>query len=327
MKTLINPKRAALLLACITISVCSCATGVNDAPVRVAKFKGDKACAISYTYDDGMREHYTLVFPEMEKRNMKGTFWINGVGVNVDESNLKDTTRVSWDNLKEMAAAGHEISNHGWSHKNFNKISMDEVKVEIAKNDSIILEKIGIPSHTFCYPYNARSKETTALASEGRVGTRTRQHGVGKNSTVENLDQWVATLMDKGEWGIAMIHGITYGYDAFTSQHVLWKHFDRVNVLRDHIWVATFREVAAYEGERNSVTLDVEKKKGGWTITPTLSLDRELFTEALTMVIDVKGIKKLQVKQDKKRLPVVILSDKATFDFNPYGGNIEVNMK
>lgn len=106
----------------------------NEGPIiRVAKYQGDRECAISYTYDDGMREHYTLVAPEMEKRGFRGTFWVNGISVNEEEDNEKDTTRVSWANLKEMAERGHEISNHGWSHKNLTKITLEEVRTEIKK--------------------------------------------------------------------------------------------------------------------------------------------------------------------------------------------------
>lgn len=39
----------------------------HDSEVYVADYKDDKQCAISYTFDDGLEEHYTLVFPEMEK--------------------------------------------------------------------------------------------------------------------------------------------------------------------------------------------------------------------------------------------------------------------
>ena len=46
--------------------------------VYVAKYKGDKACAISYTFDDGLAEHYTLVAPQLERRGFRGTFFING---------------------------------------------------------------------------------------------------------------------------------------------------------------------------------------------------------------------------------------------------------
>lgn len=38
-----------------------------DWNVYVARYKQDKACAISYTFDDGLAEHYTLVAPQLER--------------------------------------------------------------------------------------------------------------------------------------------------------------------------------------------------------------------------------------------------------------------
>lgn len=53
-------------------------------PVTIARYKGDKFCAISYTFDDGLKEHYTHAAPQLEKRGFRGTFWINGAKINED---------------------------------------------------------------------------------------------------------------------------------------------------------------------------------------------------------------------------------------------------
>ena len=63
-----------------------------DWNVYVARYKQDKACAISYTFDDGLAEHYTLVAPQLEKRGFRGTFWICGSNINKDNRNITATT-------------------------------------------------------------------------------------------------------------------------------------------------------------------------------------------------------------------------------------------
>lgn len=123
-----------------------------------------------------------------------------------------------------MAERGHEISNHSWSHPNLNRISIDEVKVEIQKNDTAIFEHTGIFPRTFCYPYNAFNEEVKAVASRDLVGTRTHQFGIGRNnskSTPEKIRQWIDNLLVSGEWGVSIIHGITYGYDFFGDPTLL----------------------------------------------------------------------------------------------------------
>ena len=99
-------------------------------------------------------------------------------------------------------------------------------------------------------------------------------------------------------------HGLTYGYDAFRNPQRLWDHLDQVKARENEIWVGTFREVASYIKEREETRLEVVNKKNTLLITPELKLDQELFVEPLTMVITGKEIKKVTVKQGKRKLPV-----------------------
>lgn len=298
-----------------------------DPEVYVADYKDNKKCAISYTYDDGLEEHYTLVFPEMEKVGFKGTFWIWGKGIgNVAEQQGKP--RMTWVQMKEMACKGHEISSHSWSHANLKNMSLKEVQVEVDRNDSILQAEIGERPLTFCYPFNSYNEDVLRIASKDRIGTRTKQYAIGgekSKSTVESLDKWVKELIIAGDWGVTMIHGISVGYDAFTSPDILWEHFKRVKAQEDDIWVGTFREVAAYVKERNNIQLDVTKKKSHWMVSPRLALNQELFGEPLTMVVDKKGKSGVKVLQNGKELSVREQDDKMIFDFNPYGGSIKIS--
>lgn len=298
-----------------------------DWNVSIAKYKHDKACAISYTFDDGLAEHYTLVAPQLESRGFRGTFWINGSKVNKDNKHITDTTRVSWSQLKKMSGKGHEISNHGWAHKNFAKFPIEVIREDIVKNDSAIFANIGIMPRTFCYPNNNKKEEGRRIAEQNRVGTRLKQRSIGSKSTPQDLEKWMNTLIETNDWGVGMTHGLTYGYDAFRNPQRLWDHLDQVKAKEDKIWVGTFREIVSYLKEREEMQLDVVKEKNLLRITPKLLLDKEIFIEPLTMVITGKEVKKVTVKQGKKKLPVQINNDKIVFDFNPFGGIVEVNIK
>jgi len=295
--------------------------------IGIAKYKDDKACAISYTFDDGLKEHYTLVFPYFEDLGFKGTFWINGVSINEDENSIKDTTRMTWGNLKEMADHGHEISNHGWAHKNFGRHGLDEIKEDVLKNDSAIYKHIGIMPLTFCYPNNTKTREGVEFVSKNRVGTRTEQRAIGSRSNPEELEKWVSTLIETNDWGVGMTHGMTYGYDAFRNPQIFWDHLSKVKAQENDIWVATFQDVAAYTKEQENTVLNVTKKKNKWVVTPVLSLDKNIFTAPLTAVVVKQGEKRITVKQNKKKLAVKIQNDKFMFDFDPFGGEIEISLK
>lgn len=298
-----------------------------DWNVSVAKYRHDKVCAISYTFDDGLAEHYTLVAPQLEQRGFRGTFFINGSKVNKDERHIKDTTRVTWPQLKEMAEKGHEISNHGWAHRNFAKFPFEVLKEDILKNDSAIYAHVGVMPHTYAYPNNTKQGEAMAFVARNRVGTRLKQRSVGSKRTARDLEKWMETLIKTGDWGVGMTHGLTYGYDAFGNPQRLWEHWEQVKANEDKIWVGTFHEVVSYLKEREAIRLTVTEKKNKLHVVPELPLDKELFTEPLTMVVEGGTMKKVSARQGKKKLSVQLRSDKAFFDFDPFGGEIIVTIR
>ena len=297
-----------------------------DWNVSVAKYRHDKVCAISYTFDDGLAEHYTLAAPQLEQRGFRGTFFINGSKVNKDERHIKDTTRVTWPQLKEMAEKGHEISNHGWAHRNFAKFPFEVLKEDILKNDSAIYAHVGVMPRTYAYPNNTKQGEAMAFVARNRVGTRLKQRSVGSKRTARDLEKWMETLIKTGDWGVGMTHGLTYGYDAFGNPQRLWEHWEQVKANEDKIWVGTFHEVVSYLKEREAIRLTVTEKKNKLHVVPELPLDKELFTEPLTMVVEGGTMKKVSARQGKKKLSVQLRSDKAFFDFDPFGGGIIVTI-
>ena len=298
-----------------------------DWNVSVAKYRHDKVCAISYTFDDGLAEHYTLAAPQLEQRGFRGTFFINGSKVNKDERHIKDTTRVTWPQLKEMAEKGHEISNHGWAHRNFAKFPFEVLKEDILNNDSAIYAHVGVMPRTYAYPNNTKQGEAMAFVARNRVGTRLKQRSVGSKCTARDLEKWMETLIKTGDWGVGMTHGLTYGYDAFGNPQRLWEHWEQVKANEDKIWVGTFHEVVSYLKEREAIRLTVTEKKNKLHVVPELPLDKELFTEPLTMVVEGGTMKKVSARQGKKKLSVQLRSDKAFFDFDPFGGEIIVTIR
>ncbi len=294
---------------------------------RIAKYKGDKSAAISYTFDDGLIEHYTLVAPHLDKLNFRGTFWINGSRVNENTGSMKDSTRVTWGQLKDMSDKGHEISNHGWAHRNFSKFPIEDIRIDIQKNDSAIWANIGILPVTFCYPNNNKKVEGVKIAEQNRVGTRKYQRSIGSKVTTEDLEKWVNNLVQTEGWGVGMTHGITYGYDCFRDPEIFWKHLEKVKTQEDKIWVGTFREVAAYTKVQKNIEWDISANENEIVVTPRLSLNKNLFTEHLTGILDKTGIKKVRVKQGGNELKIMKYSNKILFDFDPFGGPIHIQLK
>lgn len=294
----------------------------------VAKYQSDKQCAISYTFDDGLEEHFTLVFPKFEELGFKATFWVNGNTINEGElGRMKEKPRTNWNQLKIMSQKGHEISNHGFTHKKLTQCTPEEMRYEIDHNDSVIEAKIGIRPITFCYPNNSKNKEVINAASKNRVGTRVKQFQMGTKSTPEILSNQIDSILKKQQWVATMIHGITYGYDAFNDVSVLWNHLEQVKELEHKIWVGTFRDISAYTTEQGNIKLKITQKDEKWILVPILPLNKELFNVPLTMVVNKEMLSDCMVKQKGKRLKLLHFPDKILFDFDPNGGQIIVKKR
>lgn len=90
------------------------------------------------------------------------------------------------------------------------------------------------------------------------------------------------------------------------------------------MWVAPFVKVGAYLKERDNIRLRINKHLNTYQITPLLDLDRDVYNENLTMT--VQGIDCIiSAEQDGKQLKVRKLDDCYIFDFNPFGGAVNVN--
>src|SRR5262245_44670848 len=106
--------------------VLGAACGQDAVSVRIARFDGDRAAAISYTFDDNTRDQYTLAVPMLDECGFKGTFFvIAGKTAATPEEGVQKKANgnvrnlwggISWPELKTMASHGHEIASHTWSH-------------------------------------------------------------------------------------------------------------------------------------------------------------------------------------------------------------------
>lgn len=92
------------------------------------KAKKTQVNMIALTFDDGPSAETTpKVLDILKKYNIKATFFVMGQHVEGNEAILK-----------RMAAEGHEIANHSWSHPNLTKLSPEQIRQEIEQTQSAI---------------------------------------------------------------------------------------------------------------------------------------------------------------------------------------------
>ncbi len=316
----------------ILFSILSTATsGIHAQNVSIAKFAGNKQAAISFTFDDGLKEQYSILFPKLKELGIKGTFCLIGSRMDNPPKNSEKQT-FTWKQAKEMALDGQEITSHGYNHKNVSKLIPEELRYEVQHNDTLIYQHTGIFPRTYFYPGNRKNDEAVAFCSKDRVGTRTFQASLGSKRTQEWFESYLNNIIRKGEWAVTMTHGIRIGYDCFGDETRLWKIFDYAleQEKAGKLWIATFHDVAAYQQERDNTTLSIKVKKNEVIVTPKLKfnkaisnpkLAKELFNVPLTLVLDFQP---QQAKQAGNILQIKESNGKYLIPISPTSGRVVI---
>lgn len=312
----------------IIFIICHLSFSPAGAQVSIAPYYGGRQAALSLTFDDGLQDQYALAWPELKGRGLKATFAIIGSKVGGTMHSKQDcidgtdgTPTMTWDMLRALAADGQEIASHGWEHGSVTRLDSIALHCEVEGNDSAIMAETGFCPVTYVYPVNNKSPETIAFCERGRVGSRTFQVSVGSKRTPQFLHDYVDSLTAKGEWGVTMAHGIAWGYDHFADPQVMWDFLDYIQSKSSELWVATFRDVAAYIRERDAARLSVTPTDGGFSVSISTSLPPHLFCHPLTLVVPAHVTSAMQ---DGRMLTLVHNGDSTLVNVDPNGGTIAV---
>jgi peptidoglycan/xylan/chitin deacetylase (PgdA/CDA1 family) len=323
--------KAAIFNATAAIFVAAPSLFGGDADPRIAKFPGDRAAAVSLTFDDGLPDHLSIAVPALEKRGMRGTFFLvtGYIPNNAEEaSNPKahNYGKIPWPVWKELAEKGHEIGNHSMHHKQLTKLSDEDLAKEIDDAYSLIEKNIGQAPLTFCFPGNGHDERVDRAVAQRHVAGRTRLKGYGgKDFTLEKANGMVEEAIAKRDWMVVMIHGIKQGYDAFGDPDVFGAHLDFLAENSSRVAVDTFANIARYVAERDNAKLSSEKISGGVRLSISTTLDKR-YSVPLTVVIpapDAKDVKAL-FKDDGKPVPVKIVQGSILVDMIPDGRAADV---
>ncbi len=105
---------------------------------------------IALTFDDGPDIEITPpVLDKLSAHGVTGSFFL--IGKNI----TRDTLPIARDTFDR----GFEIENHSLNHYYMDKLSPDEIRYEIAKNEELLMDITGRPSSFFRPPYLAVSSD------------------------------------------------------------------------------------------------------------------------------------------------------------------------
>ncbi|KAF8463595.1 hypothetical protein BDZ91DRAFT_298776 [Kalaharituber pfeilii] len=96
---------------------------------------------IALTYDDGPYIYTAGLLDLLASHNAKATFFVTGV--NLGKGRIDDESTPWPAIIKRMAADGHQIASHSWSHADLSKLSETERRDEMIKNEMAIRNILG----------------------------------------------------------------------------------------------------------------------------------------------------------------------------------------
>lgn len=131
---------------------------IGPEPISKLETK-EKIMALTVNVDWG-EENIPPMLDALQKAQVKATFFVSGRWA-------KEHPVL----LKQIAAEGHEIENHGYSHPHPDNISLDENKREILRTEQIVESLTGCKTVYFAPPYGESSGRVLRAADE--VGYKT----------------------------------------------------------------------------------------------------------------------------------------------------------
>ncbi|MDE7463881.1 MAG: polysaccharide deacetylase family protein, partial [Clostridiales bacterium] len=141
---------AALLLVTVTDAKAERAGG--DKPYYSGKSETKISLMINVYWGT---EYIEPMLEILESHNVKTTFFVGG-----------SWAAANAEMLKRIHAAGHEIGNHGYYHKDHSKIDIAYNKREIQSAHDVVKDTIGVDMNLFAPPSGAVAARTLKAATE-----------------------------------------------------------------------------------------------------------------------------------------------------------------
>jgi peptidoglycan/xylan/chitin deacetylase (PgdA/CDA1 family) len=126
-------------------------------PVRPVRLAGARPLA-SITFDDFPKSAWSRGGPILAQYKVRGTYYTAGgfCGRTVEDIVFYDA-----EDLRALAAAGHEIACHGFAHQPTPGLSFEALEADAARNAEFLKPFLnGSPAESYAFPYGAVSPRT-----------------------------------------------------------------------------------------------------------------------------------------------------------------------
>jgi peptidoglycan/xylan/chitin deacetylase (PgdA/CDA1 family) len=147
--------------------------GVSVQEWLAAVDRGQAARLVALTFDDGYRDFVDHAMPVLERHGMTASLYVvtgklSGVADWV--SGGPPLALMSADDVRAVAAAGHEVGGHTSTHPHLGDLAVDEARAEILGCHQALEEILQRPPEGFAYPYGSFTDEVISAVQEAGFG-------------------------------------------------------------------------------------------------------------------------------------------------------------
>ena len=272
-----------------------------------------------------------MAAPEMDKRGLRGTFFV--VTGFVDRGYWQDgpfqRRLFSWDQARDLVWRGHEVASHTVHHIDL-AANPAKAAEELSRSRERLMDELPwLPAVSLGWPY-WRSSDTAVAAAEKlyiaaraggikaepedwfyggvtggsprdiyRIGARGILSSDGEAELLPILEE----VYSRGGWLVPNFHGVDDGSidpSALGWEALSLDAFRRIldSLQEQDIWFAPFGEVARYIVQRDSLVLQTTWKANVISVNYSLALDSEIYSQRLTLVAEIaKGFRVKRVDE------------------------------
>lgn len=129
--------------------------------VRKLQSKGISAGKyVVITFDDGFKDVLTHAVPILSKLGFTATIYLATGFVGDGNLDFKGRNCLSWNEARHLEHSGISFGSHTVSHPRLYGLKTSAIRNEIVNSKRMIEDKLGVPVHSFAYPYAFPENDT-----------------------------------------------------------------------------------------------------------------------------------------------------------------------
>lgn len=243
----------------------------DDVELREIPQVQPKEGLVSFTFDDGLLNYYTKVYPAMKLRGINGTIYAMANWTE-DGARFEGNPLIPFPQLYEMQQNGWEIASHGVAHKRMTNLSDEELEEELSLSKKI-LEENGLDIVSFAFPFGHFDDKSVEEAKKYYITARPLLLGYNEKGNIdwfklrsrwvmnthspEEVCGWISYAKERDYWLILTFHNIEE--NKLTKWEMSLSDFNEILncTLEIGVPVKTVREVEReYKNKTSSIKLN-----------------------------------------------------------------------